>query len=40
MLAGNSQHQEANLLLQILYLQCDWRGMTLFQLPEENAFSL
>ena len=38
MLAGNAQHQEANLLLQIIYLQCDWRGATLFHFPGENGF--
>lgn len=38
MLAGNTQHQEANLLLQIMYLHSDWRSATLFHFPKENGF--
>lgn len=38
MLAGNAQHKEANLLLQIIHLPRDWRGATLFHFPEKNAF--
>lgn len=38
MLAGNAQHKEADLLLQIIHLPSDWRGATLFHFPEENAF--
>lgn len=40
MLAGNTQHQEANLLLQIMYLHSDWRSATLFHFPKENGFFL
>lgn len=38
MLAGNAQHYEANLLLQIMYLHSDWRSATLFYFPKENGF--
>lgn len=40
MLVGNAQHQEANLLLQIIYLHQDRRGATLFYFPEKNGFLL
>lgn len=38
MLAGNAQHKEANLLLEIIYLYRDRRGATLFYFPEKNGF--
>lgn len=38
MLAGNAQHQEANLLLKIMYLHSDWGRATLFYFLKENGF--
>lgn len=38
MLGGNAQHEEANLLLQIIYLPRDRRGTTLLYFPEKNGF--